>query len=157
MKQSRSLPHEAFMLQQNQLLLRIRIKKHGELPLADCNDVVIGKTMIQFREIVNSENRRVKFGGYLNAINMSSSTSTSGKEINPHSKKALEEVNKHVKDVFDILNRETSRARKEMEALDEAAKKLEHVHFSEMVKLNVGGHFFSTSLATLNKDPGDFE
>jgi len=25
------------------------------------------------------------------------------------------------------------------------------------VKLNVGGHFFSTSLATLNKDPGDFE
>ena len=91
------------------------------------------------------------------AINMSSSTSTSEKEINPHSKKALEEVNKHVNDVFDILNRETSRARKEMEALDEAAKKLEHVHFSEMVKLNVGGHFFSTSLATLNKDPGDFE
>ena len=88
---------------------------------------------------------------------MSSSTSTSEKEISSHSKKVLEEVNKHVKDVLDILDRETSRARKEMDAFDEAAKKLEHVHFSEMVKLNVGGHLFSTSLATLNKDPGDFE
>ena len=88
---------------------------------------------------------------------MSSSTNTSEKEISSHSKQVLEEVNKHVKNAWDILNRETSRARKEMEALDEAAKKLEHVHFSEMVKLNVGGHFFSTSLATLNKDPGDFE
>ena len=88
---------------------------------------------------------------------MSSSTSTSEKEISSHSKDVLEEVNKHVKVVLDILNRETSRACKEMEALEEAAKKIEHVHFSEMVKLNVGGHLFSTSLATLNKDPGDFE
>ena len=87
---------------------------------------------------------------------MSSSTSTSEKEISSHSKEVLEEVNKHVKDVLDILDRETSRARKEIEALEEAAKKLEHVHFSEMVKLNVGGHHFSTSLATLNKDPGYF-
>ena len=88
---------------------------------------------------------------------MSSSTSTSEKEISSHSKDVLEEVNKHVKVVLDILNRETSRARKEMDALEEAAKKIEHVHFSEMVKLNVGGHLFATSLATLNKDPGDFE
>ena len=88
---------------------------------------------------------------------MSSSTSTSEKEISSHSNEVFEEVNKHVKNVLDILNRETSRARKEMEALDEAAKKLEHVHFSKMLKLNVGGHLFSTSLETLNKDPGDFE
>ena len=54
----------------------------------------------------------------------------------------------------DILNRETNRVRKGMEALDEAAKKFEHAHFSKMLKLNVGGHFFSTSLAALNKDPG---
>jgi len=85
---------------------------------------------------------------------MSSSTSTSEKETSTHSKEALEEVKKHVKDALDILNRETSRTPKEMEALDEAAKKLEHVHFSEMVKLNVGGHLFSTSRVTLNKDPG---
>ena len=50
-----------------------------------------------------------------------------------------------------------NRVRKEMEAFDEAAKKLEHVHFSKMLKLSVGGHLFSTSLATLNKDPGEFE
>ena len=86
-----------------------------------------------------------------------SSSSNSGKEISPHSSKVLEDVNKRVKDVFDILNRETNRVRKEMEAFDEAAKKLEHVHFSKMLKLNVGGHLFSTSLATLNKDPGEFD
>ena len=86
-----------------------------------------------------------------------SSSSISEKETSSDSSEVLEDVNKRVKDVFDILNRETNRVRKEMEALDEAAKKLEHVHFSKMVKLSVGGHFFSTSLATLNKDPGDFE
>ena len=44
----------------------------------------------------------------------------------------------------------------EEEALDEAAKKLEHVHFSTILKLNVGGHLFSTTLATLNNDAGMF-
>ena len=33
------------------------------------------------------------------------------------------------------------------------SKKLEHVHFSSTVKLNVGGHYFTTSLQTLTKDP----
>ena len=78
-------------------------------------------------------------------------------QISPHGSEVLEAVNKHVKEVVAILDRETSRVRKEMNALDEAAKKLEHVHFSKMVKLNVGGHLFSTSAATLNKDPGIFE
>ena len=86
-----------------------------------------------------------------------SSSSSSGTGISPPSSKVLKDVNKRVKDVFDILNREKNRVRKEMEAFDEAAKKLEHVHFSKMLKLNVGGHLFSTSLATLNKDSGDFE
>ena len=67
--------------------------------------------------------------------------------------KALDEVNKHIKDAFDILKRETNKLRKERSAFDEVAKKLEHVHFSTMLKLNVGGHFFSTSLATMTKDP----
>ena len=86
-----------------------------------------------------------------------SSSSNSEKEISPQSSEVLEDVNKRVKDVFDILNRETDKVRKEMEALEDAAKKLEHVHFSKMLKLNVGGHLFSTSLETLNKDPGEFE
>ena len=86
--------------------------------------------------------------------NMSLSTNASEKESS-HGKEVLEGVKKHVKDALDILNRETSRTHKEMDA--HVATKLEHVHFSEMVKLNVGGHLFSTSLPTLNKDPGDFE
>ena len=67
---------------------------------------------------------------------------------------ALDEVNKHIKDAFDILKRETNKLRKERNAFDEVARKLEHVHFSTMLKLNVGGHFFSTSLGTMTKDPG---
>ena len=67
---------------------------------------------------------------------------------------ALDEVNKHIKDAFDILKRETNKFRKERNAFDEVAKKLEYLHFSTLLKLNVGGHYFSTSLATMTKDPG---
>ena len=38
---------------------------------------------------------------------------------------ALDEVNKHIKDAFDILKRETNKLRKERNAFDEVAKKLE--------------------------------
>ena len=74
------------------------------------------------------------------------------KNVNSHSSEGLEDVEKRVKDV-DITSREAKRVRMEHEAHDEAEKN----HFPKMVKLNVGGQFFSTSLATLNKDPGDFE
>ena len=83
-----------------------------------------------------------------------SSSRNSEEEDNSPSDVALEEVNKYITEVFDILKRETNKVRKEKEAFDEVAKKLEHIHFSKMLKLNVGGHLFSTSLATLNKDPG---
>jgi len=76
------------------------------------------------------------------------------KESIPSGAEALNKVNKHIKEVFDILTNETNKVRKEKDAFDESAKKLEHVHFSGMVKLNVGGHLFSTSLETLTKDPG---
>ena len=58
-------------------------------------------------------------------------SSNSKKEISPYCSEVLDDVNKRVKDVFDILNCETSmrRARKAMETLDEASKKLKHVHF----------------------------
>ena len=69
---------------------------------------------------------------------------------------ALEEVNKHLCEAFAILKCETNKVRKEKEAFEEVAKKLEHVHFSKMLKLNVGGHLFSTGLETMNKDPGTF-
>lgn len=85
---------------------------------------------------------------------MSSSRKSEEEESSSDRSEVLDDVNQRVKEVFDILNRETNRVRKEMDALDEAAKKLEHVHFSKMVKLNVGGHLFSTSVETLTKDPG---
>ncbi|KAL9951601.1 hypothetical protein ACROYT_G044296 [Oculina patagonica] len=53
------------------------------------------------------------------------------------------------------LNHDTKRARKEPEADDEAlaARKLKHVHFEKTLKLNIGGHLFTTSLETVTKDP----
>lgn len=74
------------------------------------------------------------------------------KNINSCSSEGLEDVEKRVKDV-DITNREVKRVRMEHEAHDEAAKS----HFPKRVKLDVGGHLFSTSLTTLTKDPGDLE
>lgn len=74
------------------------------------------------------------------------------KNINSYSSEGLEDVEKRVKDV-DITNREAKRVRMEHEAHDEAAKN----HFPKRVKLDVGGHLFSTSMTTLTKDPGDLE
>ena len=72
------------------------------------------------------------------------------------SDEALEEANNYIKEAFDISKRETIKVRKEKEAFDKVAKEMENVHFSKMVMLNVGGHFFSTNLATLMIDPGMF-
>ena len=72
------------------------------------------------------------------------------------SDEALEEANNYIKEAFDISKRETIKVRKEKEAFDKVAKEMENVHFSKMVMLNVGGHFFSTSLATLKIDSGMF-
>ncbi|KAL9951581.1 hypothetical protein ACROYT_G044265 [Oculina patagonica] len=86
---------------------------------------------------------------------MSSSRNSKEEENSPFpDDEALGEVNQHIKEAFDILKREMNKVRKEKEAFDEVAKKLEHIHFSKMLNLNVGGHRFSTSLATMNKDPG---
>ena len=65
----------------------------------------------------------------------------------------LEDAESHFKEACEIFMREAKRLRKEQEAIDSMSKKLEHVHFSSTVKLNVGGHHFATSLQTLTKDP----
>ena len=72
------------------------------------------------------------------------------------SDEALNKVNNHIKEAFEILKQETDRVRKEKEAFDEVDRKPERVRSSKIVKLNVGGHFFSTTLETLNKNPGAF-
>ena len=98
----------------------------------------------------------VQFGNfYLSQKNMSASKrNAEEEEIITENDGALEEVNIHIKEVFDILKRETLKVRKEMETFDTLAKKLKHVHFSKTLKLNVGGQLFSTSLETMKKDPG---
>ena len=78
----------------------------------------------------------------------------SGDELDLADEGEFAEVKSHIKKVYDILNRETLRVRKEKEAFDAVAKKLEHVHFSKTLKLNIGGQLFTTSLETMKKDPG---
>lgn len=85
----------------------------------------------------------------------SSSSKSAEEDVSASSSEALEEVNGHIKDVFEILKRETMKVRREMDAFDSVAKKLKHVHFSKTLKLNVGGQLFSTSLETMKKDPGN--
>ena len=65
----------------------------------------------------------------------------------------LEDAEKHFKEACEIFLREAKRLRQEQEAIDSMSKKLEHVHFSSTVKLNVGGHHFTTSVQTITKDP----
>ena len=65
----------------------------------------------------------------------------------------LEDAEKHFKEACEIFLREAKRLRQEQEAIDSMSKKLEHIHFSSTVKLNVGGHHFTTSVQTITKDP----
>ena len=75
-------------------------------------------------------------------------------DIDSEVKEDLAEVNHHMNEVFGILKRKISRLRMEKEAFASVAKKLNHVHFSKTLKLNIGGQLFTTSLETIKKDPG---
>jgi len=66
---------------------------------------------------------------------------------------ALTDAENHIKEACEILQREASRVRQEQESIDSMSKKLDCVHFSSTVKLNVGGQHFTTSVQTLTKDP----
>ena len=59
-----------------------------------------------------------------------------------------------MKKAHELINQKALDVRKEKEAFDSVAKKLDHVHFGSTVKLNVGGQYFTTSLQTLTKDTG---
>ena len=70
-----------------------------------------------------------------------------------HENQALTDAENRIKEACEILKRETSRLRQEQESIDAMSKKLDQVHFSSTVKLNVGGQHFTTSVQTLKKDP----
>ena len=76
------------------------------------------------------------------------------KKTDTPSCKALEEALGLMKKAYDLMRKEAEDVRKEKEAFESVAKKLEHVHFSSTIKLNVGGQHFTTSLQTLTKDTG---
>ena len=67
-------------------------------------------------------------------------------------KQGLEAAEDHFKEACEIFQREAARLRQEQVAIDAMSKKLEHVHFSSTILLNVGGYRFTTSLQTLTKD-----
>ena len=70
------------------------------------------------------------------------------------SHEALQEALDLMRKAYDIMKEQALDVRKEKEAFDSVAKKLEHVHFASTIKLNVGGQYFTTSLQTLTKDTG---
>ena len=70
-----------------------------------------------------------------------------------HENQALTDAENRIKEACEILKQETSRLRQEQESIDAMSKKLDQVHFSSTVKLNVGGQHFTTSVQTLKKDP----
>ena len=75
-------------------------------------------------------------------------------KIDTPSYEALEEALDFMKKAYDIMKQQALDVRKEKEAFESVAKKLEHVHFASTIKLNVGGQHFTTSLQTVTKDPG---
>ena len=62
-------------------------------------------------------------------------------------------ITSNYKKACEILHRKTNRVRQQQESIDAMSKKLDHVHFSSTVELNVGGQYFTTSVQTLRKDP----
>ena len=75
-------------------------------------------------------------------------------KIEPLSCDALEEAVTFMKKAYDVMNQQAIDVRKEKEALESVAKKLEYVHFASTITLNVGGQRFTTSLQTTTKDKG---
>jgi len=66
---------------------------------------------------------------------------------------AFTDAAKYFKEACEIFQREATRVREEQESIDAMSKKLDQVHFSSTVKLNIGGQHFTTSVQTLTKDP----
>ena len=86
--------------------------------------------------------------GLLLHFNMSAKEET----IEAASFGALEEAVDFMKKAHELMNQQALDLRQEKEAFESVAKKLDHVHFASTIKLNVGGHYFTTSLQTLTKD-----
>ena len=65
----------------------------------------------------------------------------------------FKDAENQIKEVCEVLQREATRLRQEQEAIDAMTKKIDHVHLTSTINLNIGGRRFTTSLQTLTKDP----
>ena len=65
----------------------------------------------------------------------------------------FKDAENQIKEVCEVLQREATRLRQEQEAIDTMSKKIDHVHLTSTINLNIGGRRFTTSLQTLTKDP----
>ena len=69
------------------------------------------------------------------------------------SREALDQAESCLKDGHASLQEDLSFLDEKMENFQEMAKKLKNVHFADIVELRVGNHKFTTSIATLQRDP----
>ena len=73
-----------------------------------------------------------------------------------HAKAIFEEVNLHMNDAYSFLKEDLEIVEDKIRDFGEMKEKLVNVHFDDVIKLNVGGQIFETSLKTLRKYPGSF-
>ena len=75
------------------------------------------------------------------------------KEGSNSNNQVFKDAENQIKEVCGVLQREATRLRQEQEAIDAMSKKIDHVHLTPTINLNIGGRRFTTSLQTLTKDP----
>ena len=75
------------------------------------------------------------------------------KEGSYSNNQVFKDAENQIKEVCEVLQREATRLRQEQEAIDTMSKKIDHVHLTSTINLNIGGRRFTTSLQTLTKDP----
>ncbi|XP_068752372.1 uncharacterized protein [Montipora capricornis] len=68
-------------------------------------------------------------------------------------KEVLADIEEQILTACNLLQRQAAKLRDEQDAIDSLSKKFEGMDFSSAVKLNVGGHHFTTTVQTLTKDP----
>lgn len=71
-----------------------------------------------------------------------------------HRGQALKDAENHIKQACEIIQQAASKVRQEEEdGIVSVSENLDQVHSSRVVKLNVGGIPFTTTVKTLRKDP----
>ena len=73
-----------------------------------------------------------------------------------HTKKLFNCMSERLEEAYAFFQQDFELIKSKKENLKEMSEKLKAVHFEDVVKLNVGGEIFETSLQTLRKYPDSF-